>query len=150
MRGVNPADPATDQVRFGDWLASHGQAERTRRALWDLFSVASLNVPGDDASLALAAKVVQTGLLGDAGAADIGVPALSAGRAARARRPPRKLADARRDLRLNTKVTPWRRAVDGTGEGPGSRCGWAAARAGRGHPRPTPWCSPCRTRPPPG
>jgi squalene-associated FAD-dependent desaturase len=75
MRRVRLDDPATDEVRFGDWLASHGQSERTRRALWDLFSVASINVPGDDASLALAAKVVQTGLLGDKGAADIGVPA---------------------------------------------------------------------------
>ena len=47
--------------------------------LWDLFSVSSLNVPGDDASLALAAVVVKTGLLGDADAADIGVPALPLG-----------------------------------------------------------------------
>jgi monoamine oxidase len=47
--------------------------------LWDLFSVSSLNVPGDDASLALAAVVVKTGLLGDADAADIGVPTLSLG-----------------------------------------------------------------------
>ena len=31
--------------------------------LWDLFTVAALNVAGDDASLALAATVVQTGLL---------------------------------------------------------------------------------------
>jgi predicted NAD/FAD-dependent oxidoreductase len=47
--------------------------------LWDLFSVSSLNVPGDDASLALAAVVVKTGLLGDADAADIGVPTLPLG-----------------------------------------------------------------------
>ena len=53
--------------------------ERTRRVLWDLFSVSSLNVPGDDASLALAAVVVQTGLLGKSDAADIGVPALPLG-----------------------------------------------------------------------
>jgi squalene-associated FAD-dependent desaturase len=79
MRRVSLTDPATDEVRFGDWLASHGQDERARRALWDLFSVSSLNVPGDDASLTLAAKVVQTGLLGDSGAADIGVPALPLG-----------------------------------------------------------------------
>jgi hydroxysqualene dehydroxylase len=103
MRGVDLTDPATDQVRFGDWLARHGQGERTRRALWDLFAVASLNVPGDDASLTLAAKVVQTGLLGDSGAADIGVPALSLGElhgAAAAR----KLAELGATVRLNTKV----------------------------------------------
>ena len=79
MRRLDPADPATDELRLGDWLAAHGQDDRARRALWDLFSVSSLNVPGDDASLALAAVVVQTGLLGDAGAADVGVPALSLG-----------------------------------------------------------------------
>ena len=79
FRRLDANDPATDELRLGDWLADHGQDERTRRVLWDLFSVSSLNVPGDDASLALAAVVVKTGLLGDAGAADIGVPALPLG-----------------------------------------------------------------------
>jgi squalene-associated FAD-dependent desaturase len=103
MRGVSLDDPATDRIAFGDWLARHGQDERSRRALWDLFSVASINVPGDEASLALAAKVVQTGLLGDAGAADIGVPALPLGElhgAAAARR----LAALGATVRLNAKV----------------------------------------------
>jgi predicted NAD/FAD-dependent oxidoreductase len=79
FRSVDLTSPEADRTRLGDWLESHGQDERTRRNLWDLFTIATLNVPGDDASLALAAKVVQTGLLGDAGAADIGVPALSLG-----------------------------------------------------------------------
>lgn len=79
FRRLNQADPKTDELRLGDWLEAHGQDERTRRVLWDLFSVSSLNVPGDDASLALAAVVVKTGLLGDADAADIGVPALPLG-----------------------------------------------------------------------
>ena len=79
FKRLNEADPKTDEIRLGDWLAAHGQDDRTRRVLWDLFSISSLNVPGDDASLALAAVVVKTGLLGDAGAADIGVPALSLG-----------------------------------------------------------------------
>ena len=74
MRFLDPEDPALDQQRLGDWLAAHGQDERTRRVLWDLFTVASLNVPGDDASLALAATVVKTGLLGRNDAADIGIP----------------------------------------------------------------------------
>jgi len=103
MRRVDPADPATDEIRFGDWLAAHGQDERARRALWDLFSVASLNVPGDDATLSLAATVVRTGLLGDSGAADIGVPALSLGElhgAAAAR----LLGRLGATVRLNTKV----------------------------------------------
>ena len=79
MRRVDPADPAADTQRFGDWLAERGQGERTRRALWDLFSVSTLNIAGDDASLALAAVVVKTGLLGKNNAADIGVAALPLG-----------------------------------------------------------------------
>ncbi|HTU76403.1 MAG TPA: hydroxysqualene dehydroxylase HpnE [Trebonia sp.] len=103
LRGVNLNDPATDHIAFGDWLARHGQDERSRRALWDLFSVASINVPGDEASLALAAKVVQTGLLGDAGAADIGVPALPLGEL-HGTAAARKLAALGASVRLNTKV----------------------------------------------
>ncbi len=79
MRLLDPADPAADTQRFGDWLAARGQSERARRALWDLFSVSALNIAGDDASLALAATVVKTGLLGKNDAADIGVPALPLG-----------------------------------------------------------------------
>jgi squalene-associated FAD-dependent desaturase len=79
MRRVDPADPGVDAQRFGDWLAARGQSERARRALWDLFTVSALNIAGDDASLALAATVVKTGLLGKNNAADIGVPALPLG-----------------------------------------------------------------------
>jgi len=79
MRFVDPARPGVDEQRFGDWLAARGQTERSRRALWDLFSVSALNIAGDDASLALAAVVVKTGLLGRNNAADIGVPALPLG-----------------------------------------------------------------------
>jgi squalene-associated FAD-dependent desaturase len=79
MRGLDPGDPRTDQQRFGDWLAARGQSARTRRALWDLFTVSALNIAGDDASLSLAATVVKTGLLGKNNAADIGVPALPLG-----------------------------------------------------------------------
>jgi squalene-associated FAD-dependent desaturase len=103
FKRLNEADPKTDEIRLGDWLAAHGQDDRTRRVLWDLFSISSLNVPGDDASLALAAVVVKTGLLGDAGAADIGVPALSLGElhGAAAARLLDKLGAA---VRLSTKV----------------------------------------------
>jgi uncharacterized protein with NAD-binding domain and iron-sulfur cluster len=79
MRRVDPADPVVDEQRFGDWLSAHGQDDRARRALWDLFTVSALNIAGDDASLALAATVVKTGLLGRNNAADIGVPALPLG-----------------------------------------------------------------------
>ncbi len=79
MRFVDPAKPAVDEQRFGDWLAARGQDDRARRALWDLFTVSALNIAGDDAALSLAAIVVKTGLLGKNNAADIGVPALPLG-----------------------------------------------------------------------
>jgi len=103
MRRVDPADPAVDSVRFGDWLAARGQSENARRALWDLFTVSALNIAGDDASLSLAATVVKTGLLGANDAADVGVPALPLadlhGEAAA-----RLLSSQGADIRLNTKV----------------------------------------------
>ena len=74
LRGVDPADPATDDRSFGDWLAGHGQSPRAIRALWDLVGVATLNATAADASLALAATVFQLGLLTEAPAADLGWP----------------------------------------------------------------------------
>jgi squalene-associated FAD-dependent desaturase len=79
MAALNPDRADLDATRLGDWLAAHGQDERTRRVLWDLFTVSSLNVPGDEANLALAATVVKTALLGARDAADIGVPAIPLG-----------------------------------------------------------------------
>jgi squalene-associated FAD-dependent desaturase len=103
FRGVDPADPAADATRLGDWMARRGQDERARRRLWDLFTISTLNIPGDDACLALAAKVVKTGLLGDSDAADIGVPAVPLGElhGAAATRLLDKLGAT---VRLNTKV----------------------------------------------
>jgi squalene-associated FAD-dependent desaturase len=79
MARLDPARMDLDGMRLGDWLTVHGQGERARRVLWDLFTVSSLNVPGDDANLALAATVVKTALLSSAGAADIGIPAVPLG-----------------------------------------------------------------------
>jgi squalene-associated FAD-dependent desaturase len=79
MAALNPAREDLDQQRLGDWLAARGQDERTRRLLWDLFTVSALNVDGDDANLALAATVVKTALLGARDAADIGVPSIPLG-----------------------------------------------------------------------
>ena len=79
MRFLDPAKPGLDSQRFGDWLAAHGQSERARRVLWDLFTVSALNVAGDDANLSLAATVVRTALLGARDAADIGTPAIPLG-----------------------------------------------------------------------
>ena len=79
MAALNPAREDLDQQRLGDWLAARGQDERTRRLLWDLFTVSALNVDGDDANLALATTVVKTALLGARDAADIGVPSIPLG-----------------------------------------------------------------------
>lgn len=72
LRRVDPGDAGADQVSFGAWLAAHGQRPAAVAALWDLIGVAALNAPAERASLALAAMVFRTGLLEDAGAADIG------------------------------------------------------------------------------
>jgi squalene-associated FAD-dependent desaturase len=136
MRRLDPADPALDAQRFGDWLAARGQSERARRVLWDLFTVSALNVAGDDASLALAATVVKTGLLGKNNAADIGVPALPLGElhgdAAAA-----LLARLGARVALSTKVTAIevRPSQAGAGAGPSqaraTQAGPAEARQGQ-------------------
>ncbi len=71
LRRVDPEDPATDRVRFGDWLREHGQDARSTSALWALVTVAALNIDVADASLALVARVFRTGLLERADAGDI-------------------------------------------------------------------------------
>jgi squalene-associated FAD-dependent desaturase len=57
---------------LGQWLARHGQDERSLAVLWDLVALPTLNVPAAEASLALGAFVLQTGLLEAADAGDIG------------------------------------------------------------------------------
>ncbi len=69
---LDQQDRAVDARSFGDWLDAHGQRGLSLPALWELLTVATLNAHPRDASLALAAKVVRTGLLETAGGADIG------------------------------------------------------------------------------
>jgi hydroxysqualene dehydroxylase len=80
LRGVDPARPETDNQSFGDWLTAHGQDGETIAALWDLITVATLNSPARDSSLALAATVFQLGLLTDAAAGDLGWSRIPLGR----------------------------------------------------------------------
>jgi protoporphyrinogen oxidase len=80
FRFADPASPALDSARLGDWLAARGQDEQTRRKLWDLFIVSTLNIAGDDASVPLAATVIRTALLGARDAADIGMATVPLGR----------------------------------------------------------------------
>jgi len=65
-------DPELDQQNFEEWLVKHCQGPEALSALWDLICLPTLNLPARQASLAMAAKVFQTGLLTDAAAADIG------------------------------------------------------------------------------
>jgi squalene-associated FAD-dependent desaturase len=116
MAALNPARPDLDRQRLGDWLAAHGQDERTRRVLWDLFTVSALNVAGDDANLALAATVVKTALLGARDAADIGVPGVPLGDL-HGRAAGELLARMGAQVRLGAKVA----AVEAGPGGPGAR-----------------------------
>lgn len=112
MRFVNPAAAGLDSQRLGDWLAARGQSERARRRLWDLFIVSALNINGDDASVALAATVIKTALLGGKAAADIGIPSVPLGdlhgRAAAS-----LLSRLGADVRPGTKVTSVEQAPGG-------------------------------------
>jgi squalene-associated FAD-dependent desaturase len=70
------ADPSLDVRTFGDWLSEHGQSAAAVAGLWDLITVPTVNLPAAEASLALAVKVFQTGLLERAGAGDVGYAAV--------------------------------------------------------------------------
>ncbi|MGP4111905.1 hydroxysqualene dehydroxylase HpnE [Streptomyces sp. 4N509B] len=74
LRRLDPTDPALDGEDFAGWLRRHGQSDRCVEALWDLIGVATLNARAADVSLQLAAMVFRTGLLTEAGAADLAVP----------------------------------------------------------------------------
>jgi squalene-associated FAD-dependent desaturase len=79
FRRADPASLALDGEPLGAWLAARGQTERARRRLWDLFIISALNIDGDQASTALAAKVIKTALLGRNDAADIGMATVPLG-----------------------------------------------------------------------
>jgi squalene-associated FAD-dependent desaturase len=80
LRELELADPSLDDRSFGDWLVEHGQSPRAIETFWDLIVLPTVNVRSHGASLALAAKVFQTGLLEQNAAADIGWAAVPLGR----------------------------------------------------------------------
>jgi squalene-associated FAD-dependent desaturase len=80
LRRLRLEDPALDEESFGSWLARHGQSPASVAGLWDLITVPTVNLAARDASLAMATKVFQTGLLRDARAADIGWSRVPLGR----------------------------------------------------------------------
>ena len=68
--------PALDERTFADWLAEHGQSPGAVAALWNLITLPAVNLPADEASLALGAMVFKVGLLEEADAGDIGYAAV--------------------------------------------------------------------------
>ncbi len=72
LRRLQLSDPALDGQTFGAWLDARGQSQGAREALWDLITLPTVNLPAREASLALATKVFQTGLLDEADASDVG------------------------------------------------------------------------------
>jgi squalene-associated FAD-dependent desaturase len=108
LRRVDPDVPATDAQSFGAWLTAHGQSRRAIETMWDLVGIATLNATADNASLALAATVFQTGLLTKASAADIGWSMIPLGElhgtAGR-----RALSDAGVEVRTSARVSSVRR-----------------------------------------
>jgi squalene-associated FAD-dependent desaturase len=112
MRFMNPSDRALDTSGLGQWLSAHGQGERARRELWDLFIVSALNIAGDDASLQLAATVIKTALLGTKDAADIGVATVPLG-ALHGQATADLLAELGARVRMNAKVAAVRPKAGG-------------------------------------
>ncbi len=112
FRRADPASPALDRQRLGDWLAARGQREQARRRLWDLFIISALNIDGDQASTALAAKVIKTALLGRRDAADIGMATVPLGRV-HAEATASLLGRLGADIRLGARATAIERQLSG-------------------------------------
>jgi squalene-associated FAD-dependent desaturase len=112
LRRLRLDDPSLDEQTFGDWLSRHGQSPEAISGLWDLITLPTVNLRASRASLALAAKVFQTGLLSDARAGDIGWSRVPL---ARLHGEPAMVAlsEAGADVRLRTKVAAIE-AGDGT------------------------------------
>ncbi|HVH07962.1 MAG TPA: hydroxysqualene dehydroxylase HpnE [Myxococcota bacterium] len=104
LRALDLADPALDARRFGDWLRAQGEGDAAIDGFWDLLIRPTLNRPAREASLALAAKVFQTGLLTDADGADLGWSAVPL-QMLHADPAERILREAGADVRRRAKVT---------------------------------------------
>ena len=72
LRRLDPDDPTLDAMTFGEWLSARHQDAIAVETFWNLIVLPTVNAGAADVSLKLAARVFVTGLLSDAGAADIG------------------------------------------------------------------------------
>ncbi len=109
---ADPRSSELERITLGQWLARHGQDERSVAALWDLIALPSLNLRAAEASAAMGVFVFRTGLLESASGGDIGFH----------ERPQSEVIDipARRELRragvevvLGARVGRIARAADG-------------------------------------
>jgi hydroxysqualene dehydroxylase len=90
-------------VSFADWLSQRGESRRAIEALWELIVLPTVNLHADQASLAMAAKVFQTGLLEAADAGDVGWSRVPLSRL-HADPAERALREAGIDVRLKTRA----------------------------------------------
>lgn len=109
LRRVDRDAPASDEQTLGDWLYAHGQTPATIERLFDVFTVATLNVTAAQASLRLGAMVFQDGLLRDAAACDIGYSRVPLG-ALHGEAAARVLTAAAAGVHLHTRVRSLERA----------------------------------------
>jgi squalene-associated FAD-dependent desaturase len=72
LRRLRLDDPSLDSETVASFLSRHGQSAHAIDRLWGLITLPTVNLRADEASLALGAKVLRTGLLDEAAAADIG------------------------------------------------------------------------------
>jgi squalene-associated FAD-dependent desaturase len=100
---LDPSDEKLDRLTFGGWLEQHGQDRHALAVLWDLIALPTLNLPAEQASLALGAFVFRTGLLSGADAGDIGFHQGTLGETV-SEPAERTLADAGVDVRLGVRA----------------------------------------------
>ncbi|MCY4068770.1 MAG: FAD-dependent oxidoreductase [Acidimicrobiaceae bacterium] len=72
LRRLDPDDRDLDRMTFGEWLEARGQDAAAVEGFWNLIVLPTVNVNAAEVSLKLAARVFVTGMLTEAGAADIG------------------------------------------------------------------------------
>jgi hydroxysqualene dehydroxylase len=104
-------DPALDSRSFGAWLDERGESKAAVDSLWNLIALPTLNLPAERASLAMAAKVFQTGLLDAADAGDVGYSRVPLSRL-HAEPAERALRAAGVDVRVKTRVQAVRPGVE--------------------------------------
>ena len=103
-------DPALDSVSFGSWLDARGESAAAVDSLWNLIALPTLNLPASKASLAMAAKVFQTGLLDANDAGDVGYSRVPLSKL-HAEPAERALREAGVDVRVKTRVQSVRPGV---------------------------------------